>query len=192
MVEYMVRRTVERHDLSNVEGQSAAVASALPILQELTGSGPPERVRAPARRPDGGLGGLGAHGAGAPARRASRAGREDAEAAVRARSRGAGDAPAARARSRDLRRVRAAAHRRSRADAGGPGGARRVCASTPGTWGRWPAPTTRRSRRRPAPSRSSRSRASRRREYAAHVLRATAGVRVESRRATSCASGCRS
>jgi DNA primase len=32
----MVRRTVERHDLSNVEGQSAAVASALPILQELT------------------------------------------------------------------------------------------------------------------------------------------------------------
>src|SRR5919106_1406060 len=36
LVEFMVRRTVERHDLSNVEGQSAAVASALPILQELT------------------------------------------------------------------------------------------------------------------------------------------------------------
>jgi DNA primase len=36
LVEYMVRRTVERHDLSNVEGQSAAVATALPILQELT------------------------------------------------------------------------------------------------------------------------------------------------------------
>jgi DNA primase len=36
LVEYMVRRTVERHDLSNVEGQSAAVASALPLLQELT------------------------------------------------------------------------------------------------------------------------------------------------------------
>jgi DNA primase len=32
----MVRRTVERHDLSNVEGQSAAVADALPLLQELT------------------------------------------------------------------------------------------------------------------------------------------------------------
>jgi DNA primase len=36
LVEYMVRRTVERHDLSNVEGQSAAVASALPLLQELS------------------------------------------------------------------------------------------------------------------------------------------------------------
>ena len=35
MVEYMVRRTVERHDLSNVEGQSAAVADALPMLQKL-------------------------------------------------------------------------------------------------------------------------------------------------------------
>jgi DNA primase len=35
LVEYMVRRTVGRHDLSDVEGQSAAVASALPILQEL-------------------------------------------------------------------------------------------------------------------------------------------------------------
>ncbi len=35
LVEYMVRRTVDRHDLSNVEGQSAAVAAVLPILQEL-------------------------------------------------------------------------------------------------------------------------------------------------------------
>ena len=35
MVEYMVRRTVERHDLTNVEGQSAAVADALPMLQQL-------------------------------------------------------------------------------------------------------------------------------------------------------------
>lgn len=35
LVEYMVRRTVDRHDLSNVEGQSAAVADALPILQGL-------------------------------------------------------------------------------------------------------------------------------------------------------------
>ncbi|HET9671418.1 MAG TPA: DNA primase, partial [Actinomycetota bacterium] len=35
LVEYMVRRTVERHDLSNVEGQSTAVAQALPILQGL-------------------------------------------------------------------------------------------------------------------------------------------------------------
>ena len=35
LVEYMVRRTVERHDLSNVEGQSAAVADALPIIQGL-------------------------------------------------------------------------------------------------------------------------------------------------------------
>ena len=35
LVEYMVRRTVDRHDLSNVEGQSAAVADALPILQSL-------------------------------------------------------------------------------------------------------------------------------------------------------------
>lgn len=35
MVEYMVRRTVERHDLSDVEGQSAAVADALPMVQKL-------------------------------------------------------------------------------------------------------------------------------------------------------------
>ena len=36
LVEYMVRRTVERHDLSTVEGQSAAVADALPILEGLS------------------------------------------------------------------------------------------------------------------------------------------------------------
>jgi DNA primase len=35
LVEYMVRRTVERHDLSTVEGRSAAVADALPHLQQL-------------------------------------------------------------------------------------------------------------------------------------------------------------
>jgi DNA primase len=35
IVEYMVRRTVSRHDLSTVEGQSAAVADALPILEGL-------------------------------------------------------------------------------------------------------------------------------------------------------------
>ena len=35
LVEYMVRRTVERHDLSNLEGRSAAVSDALPIVQEL-------------------------------------------------------------------------------------------------------------------------------------------------------------
>ncbi|MGZ8611500.1 MAG: DNA primase, partial [Actinomycetota bacterium] len=36
LVEYMLRRTVGRHDLSTVEGQSAAVAAALPMLEELT------------------------------------------------------------------------------------------------------------------------------------------------------------
>ncbi len=36
LVEYMVRRTVARHDLSTVEGQSAAVADVLPILEGLT------------------------------------------------------------------------------------------------------------------------------------------------------------
>ncbi len=35
LVAYMLRRTVARHDLSTVEGQSAAVAAALPILQGL-------------------------------------------------------------------------------------------------------------------------------------------------------------
>jgi len=35
LIEYMVRRTVERHDPSNVEGQSAAVSEVLPMLQEL-------------------------------------------------------------------------------------------------------------------------------------------------------------
>jgi DNA primase len=35
LVEYMLRRTVGRHDLSSVEGQTAAVAAALPILQGL-------------------------------------------------------------------------------------------------------------------------------------------------------------
>jgi DNA primase len=35
LVEYMVRRTVGRYDLSTVEGQSAAVAAALPVLEGL-------------------------------------------------------------------------------------------------------------------------------------------------------------
>ncbi len=35
LVEYMVRRTVARHDLGTIEGQSAAVADALPMLEHL-------------------------------------------------------------------------------------------------------------------------------------------------------------
>jgi len=35
LVEYMVRRTVGRHDLSTIEGQSAAVAAAVPMLEQL-------------------------------------------------------------------------------------------------------------------------------------------------------------
>jgi DNA primase len=35
LVEYMIRRTVGRHDLSTVEGQSAAVAASLPVLEGL-------------------------------------------------------------------------------------------------------------------------------------------------------------
>ena len=35
LVEYMLRRTVGRHDLSTVEGQSAAVAAAVPMLERL-------------------------------------------------------------------------------------------------------------------------------------------------------------
>ncbi len=35
LVEYMVRRTVGRHDLSSVEGQSAAVADVVPMLAKL-------------------------------------------------------------------------------------------------------------------------------------------------------------
>jgi len=35
LVEYMVRRTVGRHDLSTIEGQSAAVAAAVPLLDQL-------------------------------------------------------------------------------------------------------------------------------------------------------------
>jgi len=36
LVEYMVRRTIGRHDLSTVEGQSRAVAEAMPIIEGLT------------------------------------------------------------------------------------------------------------------------------------------------------------
>src|SRR5207244_4115592 len=36
LVEFMIRRTVERQDLTTVEGRSAAVAAALPYLQQLT------------------------------------------------------------------------------------------------------------------------------------------------------------
>jgi DNA primase len=36
LVEYMLRRTVRRHDLGTVEGQSAAVAAALPLLERLS------------------------------------------------------------------------------------------------------------------------------------------------------------
>ena len=35
LVEYMVRRTVGRHNLSTIEGQSAAVAAAVPLLERL-------------------------------------------------------------------------------------------------------------------------------------------------------------
>ncbi len=35
LVEYMIRRTVGRHDLATIEGQSAAVADALPLLERL-------------------------------------------------------------------------------------------------------------------------------------------------------------
>jgi len=35
LVEYMVRRTVARHDLGSIEGQSAAVAAVLPLLEKL-------------------------------------------------------------------------------------------------------------------------------------------------------------
>ncbi|HEX5949668.1 MAG TPA: hypothetical protein VFZ96_01590 [Actinomycetota bacterium] len=35
LVEYMIRRTVGRHDLSTVEGQTAAVAATLPVLEGL-------------------------------------------------------------------------------------------------------------------------------------------------------------
>jgi DNA primase len=35
LVEYMLRRTVGRHDLSTIEGQSAAVAAGLPMLEQL-------------------------------------------------------------------------------------------------------------------------------------------------------------
>jgi DNA primase len=36
LVEYMVRRTVERHELATVEDRSRAVAEALPLLERLT------------------------------------------------------------------------------------------------------------------------------------------------------------
>ncbi len=36
LVEYMLRRMIGRHDLSSVEGQSIAVAEAMPILERLT------------------------------------------------------------------------------------------------------------------------------------------------------------
>ncbi len=35
LVEYMVRRTVSRHDLTSIEGRSTAVAEALPMLEKL-------------------------------------------------------------------------------------------------------------------------------------------------------------
>ena len=36
LVEYMVRRTIGRNDLSSVEGQTAAIAAAVPLLEGLT------------------------------------------------------------------------------------------------------------------------------------------------------------
>jgi DNA primase len=36
LVEYMIRRTVARHDLSTIEGQSAAVAAGVPMLEALS------------------------------------------------------------------------------------------------------------------------------------------------------------
>ncbi len=94
IVEYMLRRTVARHDLTSVEDRSAAVAEALPILGRLRRSGPPLRVRrAPGGR--GRRGGVGDPGAAAPAAGGVRRSRRGAgEPRHRGRTRRARDAEA--------------------------------------------------------------------------------------------------
>ena len=66
LVEYMVRRTIERHDLSSVEGQSTAVDEALPGARPAHRPGPPQRIRPPGRRSHRGHRVLGPPGAGEP------------------------------------------------------------------------------------------------------------------------------
>ena len=109
LVEYMVRRTVARHDLSTVEGQSAAVADALPILEGL--SDPVRRSQYGHMLAD--LAGVSESSvmrvAGATPGRTPARGREDHEARDGAGQGRARDAEAARARHRDLSRVRRAA-----------------------------------------------------------------------------------
>ena len=114
LIEYMLRRMIGRVDLSSVEGQSQAVADAMPILSKLTD---------PVRRSEyahlvADLAGvtessvrqsLDAHGQG-PARRGRRG---IAQTHVGSRQARARDAEAARSRSRGLRHLRPAAHRRA-------------------------------------------------------------------------------
>ena len=111
LVEYMVRRTIGRHDLSTVEGQSAAVADALPILERLTD---------PVRRSEYAhlladlagvaessvLQALDASGRGRPAEVVA-----ERRSAAPSTTRRARDAEAPRARPRPVRDVRPAAHR---------------------------------------------------------------------------------
>ncbi len=68
LVEYMVRRTVERHDLLERRGTVGGGRERPADPPGADGSGPSERVRASAGGPDGGLGGLRADGAGSAAR----------------------------------------------------------------------------------------------------------------------------
>ena len=81
LVEYMVRRTVERHDLSTIEGQSAAVSAALPILERLSDPVRAVGVRGLARRPRRRVARVSVRAvARAPPRRQARGGRHDDEA----------------------------------------------------------------------------------------------------------------
>ena len=107
LVEYMVRRTVDRHDLSTIEGQSAAVSAALPML---------ERLSDPVRRSE--YAGMLADLAGVShasvvqsltrhLRRQAGGGGRDDEARHRPRARRARGAPLDRARRRRARSRRA-------------------------------------------------------------------------------------
>src|SRR4029453_17135024 len=112
LVEYMVRRTVGRHDLSTIEGQSAAVAAAVPLLERL---GDPGRQSGDAPPPAGVRRGAGGGGRGRSSSRStngsrdarSRSSRPSSEPRRRRRSSGrcSGSSPATTRRSVGSRRT---------------------------------------------------------------------------------------
>jgi DNA primase len=122
LVEYMVRRTVARHDLATIEDRRRGRPADAGAPHR---SGPSLGVRRAVGGSERGLGDLGGGVAASPARGTPPGGGEDGPQGDRVRASRARDAPAARARPGDVRRLRAAPHRGALPFGGGAAHVRR-------------------------------------------------------------------